>query len=294
MNGVDPEGTTVELGARGYLREMALYAKGITWGGVKGTAVGAYQMLAHPLATLEGLGNAIVNYEQTYEGLKYAWEHAEGEAQGELMFNVLTAVGPMAATKATAAAKVARLAKAADTASDIGRTVGRLEDGAGAGRLVGTALPEFGVGAARAGELSGGGAVGNVARSTGEILQELFDASDFPRRVPGKHHLMPHALGNELPYGHKSLTLLKSAMKHTVLQGALDDYLRGITKTLPNGRVVSMLPTRGNPGTIVRRMFSPVERVQAVDRFYRGFAGGRYYPAFRMELNAARKAGRLR
>ena len=31
------------------------------------------------------------------------------------------------------------------------------------------------------------------------------------------------------------------------------------------------------------------ERINALDNFYREFGEGRYYPAFRMELNAAQK-----
>lgn len=130
-------------------------------------------------------------------------------------------------------------------------------------------------------------------RSSTEVLQELFDANDYTRRVGGRHHLTPKALGNELRYGHKSLTNL-GEMKHTVMQGALDNHFRGVTKTLSNGKTVDMLPRRGNPGARVRRVFSLDERVQAVDDFYKTFASGRFYPAFRMELNAARKAGKLR
>ena len=32
----------------------------------------------------------------------------------------------------------------------------------------------------------------------------------------------------------------------------------------------------------------------SLDNFYKGFAEGRYYPAYRMEMNAARKRGLLR
>jgi hypothetical protein len=55
-----------------------------------------------------------------------------------------------------------------------------------------------------------------------------------------------------------------------------------------------MLPRRGNSGATVRRNFTPQERIGALDAFYRTFADGRYYAAFRMELNAALKRGRLK
>jgi hypothetical protein len=111
--------------------------------------------------------------------------------------------------------------------------------------------------------------------------------------VPGRHHLSPRSLGNRLPYGDDALTLL-SGKGHTILQGELEAHLRTITKTLPGGKVVDMLPRRGNSGATVRRNFTPQERIGALDAFYRTFADGRYYAAFRMELNAALKRGRLK
>jgi hypothetical protein len=131
-----------------------------------------------------------------------------------------------------------------------------------------------------------------VSPTTAELFQDMSVSGSYPVRVGGKHHLMPRALGNRLPYGHKALTDLKS-FKHSVLQGELDVHLRGITKTLDDGTSVDMLPRRGNPGRAVRRNFTLEERIKAVDDFFRGFADGRFYPAFRMELNAARKAGKL-
>jgi len=89
------------------------------------------------------------------------------------------------------------------------------------------------------------GSFKKAKRPIDDILQEKFDANDFARRIAGKHHLTPNALGNKLQYGHKSLTDLNS-MKHTVLQGALDEHLKGITKILPRSKIINMLPRKGN------------------------------------------------
>ena len=124
-----------------------------------------------------------------------------------------------------------------------------------------------------------------------QIIQ-IFKAGRYAVVTAGKHHLMPRALGNYLRYGSKSLTSLGTE-SHTVLQGALNEHLAGLSKMV-NGKIVSMRPGAGNPGALVRRVFSLDDRVKAADDFYRTFQGGRYYPAFRMELNAARKAGALK
>jgi len=86
------------------------------------------------------------------------------------------------------------------------------------------------------------------------------------------------------------LTLL-SGEKHAILQGELNAHLRSVTKKLPGGEVVDMMPRRGNAGKLVRWNFTPEERLNALNSFYRGFAEGRYYVAFRMELNAALAKG---
>jgi len=59
-------------------------------------------------------------------------------------------------------------------------------------------------------------------------------------------------------------------------------------------RTISMRPSGGNPGKLVRETFSLQERAEALDTFYRRFAGGAFHPAFRMEANAALKASKLR
>jgi hypothetical protein len=71
----------------------------------------------------------------------------------------------------------------------------------------------------------------------------------------------------------------------------LNVHLRRITKKLAGGEVVDMMPRRGNAGIVVRRNFTSTERINALDAFYRNFAEGRYYAAFRMELRAALSKG---
>jgi RHS repeat-associated protein len=129
-----------------------------------------------------------------------------------------------------------------------------------------------------------------VVEPLSAFIINLYRAGKYAVMTAGKHHLIPKALGNLLPYGHKSLTKL-SSIKHTVLQGALNEHLQGVTKTLANGKVVNMLPRRGNPGKLVRVNFSLSERMGALDDFYSTFADGAYHPAFRMELNAALRRG---
>jgi len=67
-----------------------------------------------------------------------------------------------------------------------------------------------------------------------------------------------------------------------------------MTKKLAGGKVVDMMPRRGNAGEVVCRNFRPNERINALDEFYRNFAEGRYYAAFRMELKAAIARGRFK
>ncbi len=130
-------------------------------------------------------------------------------------------------------------------------------------------------------------------------LQRLYAAHRYARVTAGRHHLVTRGLGSPLRYGHRSLTELDQAA-HSVLQGELNDWLMRQQRTLPSGRVVHMRPMAGNPGALVRRVFSASERVAALDAFYKQFAlrpglpVGAYYPAFRMELNAVMKAGGLR
>jgi hypothetical protein len=64
-----------------------------------------------------------------------------------------------------------------------------------------------------------------------------------------------------------------------------------ISNELGEGEVVDMMPRRGNAGEVVCRNFTPEERINALDDFYRHFAEGRYYAAFRMELNATMARG---
>jgi len=137
-----------------------------------------------------------------------------------------------------------------------------------------------------------GGTAGRTKKPVSDILAELASRKNYAPTVSGRHHLLPRALGNNLPYGHKALTLIRGE-KHAILQGELNVHLRSITKKLLGGKVVDMMPRRGNAGKVVLLNFTLDERIRALDDFYRNFAEGRYYAAFRMELKAARAKGRL-
>jgi large repetitive protein len=106
----------------------------------------------------------------------------------------------------------------------------------------------------------------------------------------GYHHLIPRALGNMTPYGSKHLTYLNSA-KHTHLQNSLNDFLKDRRTTLASGKEINMYARKGNTGATIQSNFSKPEREAALHDFYSTFEGGRYYPAFKMELNAAKKKG---
>ena len=108
----------------------------------------------------------------------------------------------------------------------------------------------------------------------------------------GRHHMIPRGLGNELRYGHKSLTNL-GASKHTQWQQDLDDELRKYTKLDPRtGTLVNMCPGDSS-GAIVQRTFTKAERLAVLDNFYRTWKNGRMYAAFIMELKAAMKLGKF-
>ncbi len=126
-----------------------------------------------------------------------------------------------------------------------------------------------------------------------EIYEALVEAHHWGKVVAGMHHLMPRALGNFLPYGHRSLTMLKS-VKHTALQRALNAYLRKLPKRFYKGKLYHMCPRAYNSGKIVRNLWTLEERIDAVDQFYLTFMKGVHHTSFRMEINAARKAGYLR
>jgi len=138
-----------------------------------------------------------------------------------------------------------------------------------------------------------GARAGAAKRPVSDILAELTSRKNYAPTVSGRHHLWPRALGNNLPYGHKALTMIRGE-KHAILQGELNVHLRSVTKKLPGGELVDMMPRRGNAGKLVRWNFTPEERINVLDGFYRNFAEGRYYVAFRMELNAAWANGRIK
>ena len=106
----------------------------------------------------------------------------------------------------------------------------------------------------------------------------------------GDHHFVPRSLGSKTPYRHSSLTHLNQA-DHTRVHQSLNNFLRTKTKTLPNGKVVDMLPRRGNAGAVVRNNFTKQERLKALVDFYKGFDNGKYYQNFLAELKVATQKG---
>ena len=109
----------------------------------------------------------------------------------------------------------------------------------------------------------------------------------------GQHHLIPRGLGSKMPHRHKSLSKYSSAT-HTKVQTDLNAHLAKQTKVIATSKgpkTVDMYPRKGNPGASVQRNFSKAERDIALEDFYRNYEGGRYYPAYNMKENAARKRG---
>lgn len=105
----------------------------------------------------------------------------------------------------------------------------------------------------------------------------------------GRHHLIPVSLGSPIPYRAQSLSFYTES-NHTRVQQALDAFLKLQKKP---GTSITMFPRKGFNGEKVRAAFTPAERIDALDNFYQTFEGGRYYPAFRMELNVVNKLGGL-
>ena len=63
----------------------------------------------------------------------------------------------------------------------------------------------------------------------------------------------------------------------------LTQHLESVTKTV-NGKVYTMNPKRGQSGRVVRSVFTPSERIKALDDFYKSYNGGEYYQDFVREL----------
>jgi hypothetical protein len=103
-------------------------------------------------------------------------------------------------------------------------------------------------------------------------------------------HFALRSLGSKTPYGHSSL-LPMNQFRHTKIHARLNQFLRTQTKTLANGRVVDMLPRRGNSGRVVRQNFTLAEREAALHRFYAKYNRGEYYSAFQAELATAKTNG---
>jgi len=87
-----------------------------------------------------------------------------------------------------------------------------------------------------------------------------------------------------MPYGHPALTKFSKKM-HAKVHKELKAFLRGIKKKLPNGDIVDMFPTKGNPGRRVIRNFSKNERTKALREFAKDFEGGDYFDNFKNELD---------
>ncbi len=109
----------------------------------------------------------------------------------------------------------------------------------------------------------------------------------------GKHHFVSRALGSKTPYGHSSLTYLNKR-DHTRVHNALNKFLRSQKKTLPDGRVVDMMPRRGNKGLDIRSNFTKQERMKALSGFYKKFDDGRHHQSFVKELKTATQNGWIR
>lgn len=57
------------------------------------------------------------------------------------------------------------------------------------------------------------------------------------------------------------------------------------------GKVVNMLPRRGNAGSVVRDNFTKTERLRALVKFYKGYKNGAHLQDFISELSVATKKG---
>jgi hypothetical protein len=106
----------------------------------------------------------------------------------------------------------------------------------------------------------------------------------------GDHHFVSRALGSRTPYRHSSLTWLNQA-EHTRVHAELNKFLRDQTKTLAGGKVVDMMPRRGNSGAEIMKNFTKQERLSALSKFYKQFDGGKYHQNFLSELKVATQKG---
>lgn len=106
---------------------------------------------------------------------------------------------------------------------------------------------------------------------------------------PGFHHFVMRSLGSKLPYRDSALRHL-NAFRHTKLHRRLSAHLDSITKTV-NGQTYTMLPKKGQSGAVIRDIFTPQERLAALDDFYRKYNGGEYYQDFLKELEETLRRG---
>jgi hypothetical protein len=88
--------------------------------------------------------------------------------------------------------------------------------------------------------------------------------------------------------------------KHSALQSALNEHLVNLTRTIGKGknkRKISLCPGRGKgttAGATIRQYFTPQERLNALDNFYRNYANGQYYGPYLRELQEVNNRGGLR
>jgi hypothetical protein len=106
---------------------------------------------------------------------------------------------------------------------------------------------------------------------------------------PGYSHLIPRSLGSRVPYQNAILRYL-NAFRHTKLHRRLSKHLDGI-ETVVDGTRYTMLPKKGQPGRVVREVFTRKERLAALRDFYRSYNGGEYYSSFLRELNYTMSRG---
>ncbi len=102
----------------------------------------------------------------------------------------------------------------------------------------------------------------------------------------GLHHFITKALGSRVGYGTRILRQAGklNAFRHTKLHLRLNEHL----KRWPGG---NMMPSRGNPGSLIRQNFHPNERLRALSEFYRNYNGGEYWKAFQTELKSMVQKG---
>jgi pretoxin HINT domain-containing protein len=101
----------------------------------------------------------------------------------------------------------------------------------------------------------------------------------------GLHHYVPRFLGSLVPYKNNLLTFFNS-VQHARIHLALNAFLRS--------RYPGMLASRVNPGWLIRRNYSPAQRLGALAEFYSEFQNGSHLPNFVTELLDTIRRGQFR